>query len=325
MSRILTGIQSTGIPHLGNLLSVIFPAIQLANSYDYTSFLFIADLHSLTVVKNAELLKEYTYQILATWLACGLDADRAIFYRQSDVTQTTELSWYLSCFYPYHRLKLAHSFKEKKNYLKEINTGLFTYPMLMAADILLYDAEKILVGKDQLQHMEITRDIAKRFNSKIGEVFVVPEPLINKNLMYIPGIDGNKMSKSKGNIINLFAKEKELYQQIMNIRTNNLSLDSSKNPEKDLIYTFYKFFASESQIIEMEKNYLTGGYGYRKAKQALYELLLHRFKPEREKFNEFIQKKVLLNQILSMGAERASQIATITLQRVRKALGLSIL
>lgn len=323
MPRILTGVQSTGIPHLGNLLGAILPAIEWAHASCEPSFLFIADLHSITQIKDSKLLKENTYQVAAAWLACGLDTDRIIFYRQSDVPEVTELAWYLNCFYPYQRLKLAHSFKDKKDYLEDVNSGLFTYPMLMAADILLYDAEKIPVGKDQLQHLEIAREVAQRFNRKMGKVFVLPEAMTLENLLYIPGIDGQKMSKSRGNTVNIFAPDKELRRQVMSIQTDSTPLEAPKNPEKDLVFTFYKLLASEAQIAHMRENYLAGGYGYGQAKQALYEFLLEHFAKEREKFNYFVQNKVLLDEILSHGAQRASKVARQTLKRVRHALGFS--
>ena len=214
MARILTGVQSTGTPHLGNLLGAVLPAIEMAKATSDNSFLFIADLHSLTQIKNGEVLRENTFATAATWLACGLDIEKTHFYRQSDVSEVTELAWYLNCFFPYQRLTLAHSFKDKSEHLEDVNSGLFTYPMLMAADILLYDAEIVPVGKDQLQHLEITRDVASRFNHQMGETFVIPKAKIQENSHHIPGTDGQKMSKSKNNTINVFLPEKdwELHQ-----------------------------------------------------------------------------------------------------------------
>mgnify|MGYP001281589426 FL=1 len=194
MSRILTGVQSTGTPHLGNLLGAIIPAIEMANKPENDSFIFIADMHSLTQIKNGEELRHNTYSVAATWLACGLDIERSVFYRQSDIPQVTELTWYLSCFFPYQRLTLAHGFKDKADRLDDVNAGLFTYPMLMAADILLYDAEIVPVGKDQAQHLEMTRDVASRFHAQMGETFVLPDIKLSEETMYIPGTDGAKMS-----------------------------------------------------------------------------------------------------------------------------------
>src|SRR6056300_2121170 len=224
MARILTGVQSTGTPHLGNILGAILPAISLANSAENDSYLFIADLHSLTQIKDGETLRANTFSTAATWLAFGLDVDKTVFYRQSDVPEVTELSWYLSCLFPYQRLTLAHSFKDKSDRLEDVNAGLFTYPMLMAADILLYDAEFVPVGKDQLQHLEMTRDVASRFHNKFGECFVLPEATVNEATMYVTGTDGHKMSKSKGNTIDLFQSDKALRKQIMSIQTDSTPL-----------------------------------------------------------------------------------------------------
>jgi tryptophanyl-tRNA synthetase len=210
MARILTGIQSTGTPHLGNILGAILPAIKMADKPENDSFLFIANLHTLTQIKDAATLRENTYSTAATWLAFGLDVEKTVFYRQSDIPQVTELSWYLSCFFPYQRLTLAHSFKDKADRLEDVNSGLFTYPMLMAADILLYDANIVPVGKDQLQHIEMTRDVASRFHAKAGDTFVMPEGKIQEHTMLIPGTDGGKMSKSRNNTINIFLADKKL-------------------------------------------------------------------------------------------------------------------
>ena len=243
MARILTGVQSTGTPHLGNILGAIKPAIQMANDPNNDSFLFIADMHSLTQIKNGEELRENTYSVAATWLACGLDKERVVFYRQSDVPQTAELAWYLSCYFPYQRLTLAHSFKDKADRLEDVNSGLFTYPMLMAADILLYDAEFVPVGKDQLQHIEMTRDVAARFNHQMGETFVLPEAKISEETMYIPGTDGQKMSKSRNNYINIFLPEKQLRKQVMSIVTDSKGLDDQKDPETCHVFALYKLLA----------------------------------------------------------------------------------
>ena len=273
MSRILTGVQSTGTPHLGNLLGAIMPAIDMANDPKNDSFIFIADLHSLTQIKDAETLRQNTYSVAATWLACGLDIERSVFYRQSDIPQVAELSWYLSCFFPFQRLTLAHSFKDKADRLEDVNSGLFTYPMLMAADILLYDAEIVPVGKDQLQHIEMTRDVASRFHAKMGDVFVIPEGNVQEETMYIPGTDGAKMSKSKENTINIFQTDKKLRKQIMGIATDSTPLEEPKDPDTCNVFALYKIMASEEQIVKMRKNYEAGGYGYGHAKQALFELV----------------------------------------------------
>jgi tryptophanyl-tRNA synthetase len=321
MARILTGIQSTGTPHLGNLLGAIIPAIQLSENTDNESFLFIANLHTLTQIKDAETLKTNTLNTAAAWLACGLDVNKTVFYRQSDIPQVTELTWYLNCFFPYQRLKLAHSFKDKADRLDDVNAGLFDYPMLMAADILLYDSEVIPVGKDQLQHIEMTRDVASRFNNQMGETLVLPEPKIQENTMLIPGTDGSKMSKSKNNVINIFLPDKKLRKQIMSIETDSTPLEDPKNPDTCNCFAIYSLLASEEQIAQMRANYAAGGYGYGHAKQALFELITEKFKTEREKFNYYTENPHLIEEQLKIGAEKASSIADEVLAKVRAKLG----
>jgi tryptophanyl-tRNA synthetase len=321
MSKILTGIQATGTPHLGNLLGAILPAIKMANQPENQSFLFIADLHSITQIKDGKTLKDYTYSVAATWLACGLNLDKVIFYRQSDVPQTAELTWYLSCFFPFQRLTLAHSFKDKADRLEDVNAGLFSYPMLMAADILLYDAEIVPVGKDQLQHLEITRDVAARFNHQMGETFVLPDAKIQEETMYVPGTDGHKMSKSRGNIINIFLDDKALRKQIMSIETDSKPLEEPKDTETCKIFAIYKLLANKEQLTQMAANYNGGNYGYGHAKQALYELVLERFKTEREKYQYYMNNLSELDIALAEGASKASEVANGVLARVRAKLG----
>ncbi|NNE04054.1 MAG: tryptophan--tRNA ligase, partial [Eudoraea sp.] len=317
MARILTGIQSTGTPHLGNIMGAIIPAVKMAQDPKNDSFLFIADMHSLTQIKDGDTLRQNTYATAATWLAFGLDINKTVFYRQSDVPQVTELSWYLSCFFPYQRLTLAHSFKDKADRLEDINAGLFAYPMLMAADILLYDADIVPVGKDQLQHLEMTRDVAARFHTQMGEVFVMPEAQVQKETMYIPGTDGAKMSKSKGNLIDIFQTDKKLRKQIMGILTDSTPMEDPKDPDTDTVFALYKMLASEGQIAEMRSNYLNGNYGYGHAKQALFELILETFADAREKFDYFINHPSEIDDLLSIGAEKAKKVADQVLQRVR--------
>lgn len=321
MARILTGVQSTGTPHLGNLLGAILPAVALANKPGNESFLFIADLHSLTQIKDASTLRENTYSTAATWLACGLDIEKTVFYRQSDIPEVTELTWYLNCFFPYQRLTLAHSFKDKANHLQDVNAGLFVYPMLMAADILLYDAEIVPVGKDQLQHLEIARDVANRLNNKMGETLVLPKAQLNESTMYVPGTDGEKMSKSKNNIINIFLPDKKLRKQIMGIQTDSTPLEDPKDPDTCPIFAIYKLLASPDQIEEMRANYLKGGYGYGHAKQALYELILEKFTKVRERYNYFMENKEEIDKALAIGAVKARKVAYEVLARTRKKLG----
>ncbi|HKX85198.1 MAG TPA: tryptophan--tRNA ligase [Flavobacterium sp.] len=323
MAKILTGIQSTGTPHLGNLLGAILPAIKMAENPANESFLFIADLHSITQIKNGETLRNNTASTAAVWLACGLDPSKVVFYRQSDVPQTAELSWYLSCFFPFQRLTLAHSFKDKADRLDDVNAGLFTYPMLMAADILLYDAEVVPVGKDQLQHLEITRDVASRFNYQMGDTFVLPEALTGEDTMLVPGTDGEKMSKSRNNIINIFLEDKPLRKQIMGIETDSTPLEEPKNPETCKIFAIYKLLASEEQIAEMTEKYknVNRDFGYGHSKQALFELIVEKFAAERERYNYYMNNLEELEGLLLEGAKKASVVADGVLKRVRTKLG----
>lgn len=322
MARILTGIQSTGTPHLGNILGAILPAIEMAQQKENDSFLFIANMHSLTQIKDAETLRNNTYAVAATWLACGLDIDRVVFYRQSDVPQTAELTWYLSCFFPFQRLTLAHSFKDKADRLEDVNAGLFTYPMLMAADILLYDADIVPVGKDQLQHLEIARDVASRLHNKMGkEIFVLPEGKVREESMYIPGTDGHKMSKSRGNLINIFLPDKKLRKQVMAIETDSTPLEEPKNPDTCNVFALYKILGSSEQVEQMRALYLGGNYGYGHAKQALFELIVERFADAREKFNYYMENTSEIDEALAIGAEKAAKVADKTLERVRETLG----
>lgn len=323
MSRILTGVQSTGTPHLGNLLGAIIPAIELSKDEKNETFLFIADLHSITQIKDGETLRANTYSVAATWLACGLDVNKVVFYRQSDVAQTAELSWYLSCFFPFQRLTLAHSFKDKADRLADVNAGLFSYPMLMAADILLYDIDFVPVGKDQMQHIEITRDVASKFNNQMGETFVLPEGKVQEETMYIPGTDGHKMSKSRGNIINIFLDDKALRKQIMSIETDSTPLEEPKNPDTCKIFAIYKLVATTEQIAEMKVKYqnVNRDFGYGHAKQALFELIVERFKTEREKYNYYINNLNEVDELLKEGAKKASLVADGVLNKVREKLG----
>ncbi len=323
MAKILTGVQSTGTPHLGNLLGAIIPAIELSNKPENETFLFIADLHSITQIKDGKTLSENTYSTAATWLACGVDINKVTFYRQSDVPQTAELSWYLSCFFPFQRLTLAHSFKDKSDRLSDVNAGLFTYPMLMAADILLYDAEFVPVGKDQLQHIEITRDVASRFNNQMGETFVLPESYLQEDTKYVPGTNGGKMSKSANNIINIFLDDKKLRKQVMSIETDSTPLEEPKNTETCKVFAIYKLLATETQIAELTEKYknINKDFGWGHAKQALFELITERFKTEREKYNYYISHTSEIDEALALGSEKAKIVANGVLKRVREKLG----
>jgi len=306
---------------LGNVLGAILPALEMASKPENESFLFIADMHSLTQIKDGELLRENTYATAATWLALGLDTEQTVFYRQSDIPEVTELAWYLSCFFPYQRLTLAHSFKDKADRLEDVNAGLFNYPMLMAADILLYDAEVVPVGKDQLQHLEITRDVASRFHNKFGETFVLPEAMVSENGMYVTGTDGAKMSKSKGNTITLFQSDKLLKKEVMGIQTDSTPLEDPKDPDKDNTFALYSLLASEAEVREMKNSYLAGGYGYGHAKKALLECITERFGPARERYDHYMQNKDLIDEALEKGALKARITAREVLQRVRSKIG----
>jgi tryptophanyl-tRNA synthetase len=304
-------------------LGAILPAIEMSRNPSNESFLFIADLHSLTQIKDANELSENTYSTAAVWLACGLDPNKTVFYRQSDVPLVTELMWHLLTFYPYSRLSLAHSFKDKQDRLEDVNGGLFTYPILMAADILLYDAEIVPVGKDQLQHLEMTRDVASRFNTKMGETFVLPSEKIQEDHMLIPGTDGEKMSKSRNNTINIFLPEKQLRKQVMSIETDSKALEDPKDPATCHVFALYKLLAGDLEITQMTENYLQGGYGYGHAKQALFELILLRFQKERERFDYLMSNKNEIDEALKVGAAKAEKVASEVLTRVRSKMGLT--
>lgn len=321
MARILTGIQSTGTPHLGNILGAILPAIDMAYKAENDSFLFIADLHSLTQIKNGEELRANTLSTAAVWLACGIDPEQTAFYRQSDVPEVAELAWYLMCFYPVSRLNLAHSFKDKSDRLEDINTGLYTYPMLMAADILLYDADIVPVGKDQLQHLEMTRDVAARFNSKMGETFVLPKDDVQRDTMLIPGTDGEKMSKSRENTINVFLPEKKLRKQIMSIATDSKGLDDVKDPLTCNVFALYQLLADKQAVDQMTLNYSAKGYGYGHAKQELFELILSKFFKERKRYSFLMENPDQIEKALTLGAEKARKVAKEVLKRTREKLG----
>lgn len=321
MARILTGIQSTGTPHLGNLLGAIIPAIKMSKDISNESLFFIADLHSFTTVRDKEVLKKNTYATAAAWLAFGFDTKKNFFYRQSDLTQVCELSWYLNCFTPFPMLANAHSFKDKSDRLASVNSGLFTYPVLMAADILLYDADIVPVGKDQVQHLEITRDIAGAFNHVYKDSFVIPSTQIDEKVMIVPGIDGQKMSKSYSNVIDIFLPAKKLRKQIMSIKTDSLDVESPKRPADCTIFKIYSLIADDLQVKSLEKKYLSGGFGYGHAKQELFDVICNKFKKERDSFEHLMNNTNLIENELMMGAEKASEIANNVLTRVRSNIG----
>ena len=321
MAKILTGVQSTGTPHLGNLLGAIIPSIKMANKSNEESYFFIANLHSLTQIKDAKVLQDNTFSTAAAWLAFGLDTNKACFFRQSDVSEVTELAWHLSCFFPYQRLTLAHSFKDKSDNLKDVNAGLFSSPMLMAADILIYDANIVPVGKDQLQHLEITRDVAARFNNQMGETLVIPEPKLQEESKYVIGTDGEKMSKSKGNTIDIFLSDEKLKKQIMKIQTQSLSIEDKKNPNECNVYNIYSLIASKEKKEVLKTRYTTGGLGYGEAKEILFNEILERFQKERDLYNTYHSNKSKVEGVLKDGAKKARKQAQIVLKRVRSKVG----
>lgn len=321
MARVLTGIQSTGVPHLGNILGAIVPAIELSKDPANESLFFIADLHSLTTIRDPEALRNNTYATAAAWLAFGFDTEKNIFYRQSDVTEVCELTWHLNCFTPYPMLANAHSFKDKLSRLSDVNAGLFTYPVLMAADILLYDAQIVPVGKDQQQHLEMTRDIAGSYNHTYGDVLVLPEAKIDESVMIIPGTDGQKMSKSYNNFIDIFLPEKKLRKQLMGIVTDSTPLEEPKDAASCNVYRLYRLLASDKETAALKAKYEEGNFGYGHAKQALYELILQKFGQQREQFNYLMENKEEIEKELQKGAERARAIAQVVLKRVRDKVG----
>tara|TARA_B100001142_G_scaffold85490_2_gene86881 strand:- start:13214 stop:14182 length:969 start_codon:yes stop_codon:yes gene_type:complete len=321
MARILTGIQSTGTPHLGNLLGAIIPAIELSKNEKNESLFFIADLHSFTTLRDPDSLKENTYATAAAWLAFGFDTENNLFYRQSDVTEVCELNWYLNCFTPFPMLANAHSFKDKASRLSEVNSGLFTYPVLMAADILLYDADIVPVGKDQAQHLEITRDIAGAFNHKYPNSFVLPSTKIDERVMVVPGTDGQKMSKSYNNFIDIFLTDKKLRKQIMDIQTDSVSLEDPKDTANCNVFNLYSLLSNTEQANTMKLKYQAGNFGYGHAKQELFELICNKFSDERARFKYLMENKEIIEKELQKGADKARIIASEVLNRVRKNIG----
>lgn len=321
MARILTGIQSSGRPHLGNLLGAILPAIELSNTQGNESLFFIADLHTLTSLKDGAVRKANTHAVAAAWLAFGFDTDKHIFYKQSDIPQVCELTWILNCFTPYPMLANAHSFKDKSDKLSNVNAGLFVYPVLMAADILMYNADIVPVGKDQIQHLEIARDIATAFNNQYGETFVLPKVKVDENIMTIPGIDGQKMSKSYNNYIDIFAPEKELLKVVKSIVTDSKGLDEPKDPDTCNVYKIYALVAEKDQIADIRAKYQAGGFGYGHAKQALFDVLWTKYSKERELFNYYMSNTHEIDAKLKAGAEKAWAIGGATLKNVREKVG----
>jgi tryptophanyl-tRNA synthetase len=322
MARVLTGIQSSGRPHLGNILGAIVPAIELIKQNQEESFIFIADLHSLTSLKDGKIREENTRAVAAAWLAFGLDIEQTVFYRQSRRPEVAELTWYLSCFTPFPMLANAHSFKDKSERLADVNAGLFTYPVLMSADILLYSANLVPVGKDQLQHLEMCRDIASAFNHQVGEeLLTLPEPRISEEVKTIPGTDGQKMSKSYNNYIDIFLSEKELKKNVNSIVTDSTPLEEPKDPDICNVFKLYSLIASADQTAQMRKNYEAGNYGYGHAKKEFLQLILEKYATERKTFDFYMNNPQEIEQKLSTGEEKAKATGMALLEKVRAKLG----
>jgi tryptophanyl-tRNA synthetase len=325
----LTGIKPTGQPHIGNYLGMIKPALELAQ--DYQALYFIADYHALTTVKNKKELEDLTYQVTATWLALGLNPDDVIFYRQSDIPEVFELAWVLACFTAKGLLNRAHAYKAivddnlaaGREEDKAINVGLYTYPVLMAADILLFGTHVVPVGLDQQQHLEITRDIALIFNKNYQDVLVVPEAVIRKEVMTISGLDGRKMSKSYNNVIPFFAPSNQVRKQVMRIVTDSKRPEEPKNPEGCNVFAIYRHFADANAVAAKQKLYLEGGLAYGDMKNELYELLETTFSAQREEYNALMENRSELDKVLENGAEKARDIAVPILAKVRKTIGVT--
>ena len=328
--KILTGITTTGTPHLGNYVGAIRPAIDSSKDKEHDSFFFLADYHALIKSKDREGLRQSCLEIAATWIASGLDVDQTYFYRQSDIPEILELNWILGNFTAKGLMNRAHAYKaavddnDKADPDKGITMGLFSYPVLMAADILMFKATHVPVGQDQVQHIEMTRDIAQRFNHHHGEIFVIPEGVIDKESSVLPGLDGRKMSKSYGNIIPLFCDSKTLRKHVMKIKTNSLEPGEPKSSEDCLLFDIYKSFASDSQISSMKRD-LEDGISWGDAKNQLYELLDEQLSTHRLRYDELMSDPSYLDKVLQEGAERAREVANLNLNEIKSAIGLGSL
>ncbi|MEC8260727.1 MAG: tryptophan--tRNA ligase [SAR324 cluster bacterium] len=319
--RALTGIKPSGTPHLGNYLGALRPALQLQQTHD--TFYFIADYHALTTVREPAQLKEHTYDLVAVFAALGMDFDQHTFFRQSDIPEVTEFSWILSCITAKGLLERAHAFKDAQSKQQEVNLGLFCYPVLQAADILLYDSNFVPVGKDQKQHLEMTRDIALRFNHLYREdVLVVPEPLIGEEVATIPGLDGQKMSKSYNNVIPLFAPAKQVRKSIMRIQTDSLGVEDSKDPDQCNIFQLYRHFTTVEEQAALAGRYRAGGMGYGEAKQQLFEAVEQELGEAREAYFQLREQPKTLEGILEKGRDKARRVALEVRKRVRSSVGL---
>jgi tryptophanyl-tRNA synthetase len=318
--RILSGIQPSGVLHVGNYFGMMKPAIALQDEGE--ALYFIADYHALTSVRDPDVLRENVRRVAVDFLAAGLDPERAALFKQSDVPQVTELTWILSTVAPMGLLERAHSYKDKLARGLAPMVGLFSYPVLMAADILIYDSDVVPVGKDQKQHIEMTRDLAGKMNEQFGQIFKLPEPRINPETEVVPGLDGQKMSKSYGNNIDIFSDEKETRKRVMSIVTDSTPVEAPKDPAKSTIFQLYSLFASKDEIANMRERFKKGGTGYGDFKKELFEKLWEYFSPMRKRREEILADKLYIDNVLVRGAKRANEVADDVMTRVRAAVGL---
>jgi tryptophanyl-tRNA synthetase len=318
--RILSGIQPSGALHIGNYFGMMRPAVALQTEGE--ALYFVADYHALTSLRDPEMLRANSRRVALDFLACGLNADRATLFRHSDVPQVTELAWILSTVAPMGLLERAHSYKDKLARGMSPNVGLFSYPILMAADILIYDSDVVPVGKDQKQHIEITRDLAVKMNETYAQIFKLPEPRIQPATETVPGVDGQKMSKSYGNNIDIFGDEQEMRKRVMSIVTDSLAVDAPKDPATSTIFKLYSLVASKDEFADMRERFVKGGTGYGDFKKQLFEKLWEYFAPMRKRREEILKDKTYIDDVLARGAKRANLIADGVMKRVRKAVGL---
>jgi tryptophanyl-tRNA synthetase len=318
--RILSGIQPSGVLHIGNYFGMMRPAIALQTEGE--AFYFIADYHALTSLKNPAMLRENSRRVAVDFLACGLDPERAALFMQSDVPQVTELAWILSTIAPMGLLERAHSYKDKVAHGVSASAGLFTYPVLMAADILIYDSDLVPVGKDQKQHIEITRDLAVKMNETFGAIFKLPEPRIRSETETVPGLDGQKMSKSYGNTIDIFGDEKEMRKRVLSIVTDSSPVEAAKDPDKSTIFQLSSLFATKEETAVMRDEFLRGGTGYGDFKKRLFAQLWNYFEPMRKRRTEILDDPHYVDGVLKNGAQRANEAADKVMARVREAVGL---
>ena len=318
--RVLTGIQPSGTLHIGNYFGTMRQSIEAQAEND--CFYFIANFHAMTSEPAPEALRERTHQVAVDFLACGLDPEKTVFWRQSDVPQVQTLAWILSCLCPLGLLERCHSYKDKVAHGLEANHGLLAYPVLMAADILLYNIDYVPVGKDQKQHLEVTRDLAIRFNNRYGNILTVPEPIIQADVAVIPGLDGQKMSKSYNNTIEIFGEGKPIRSKFMKIKTDSTPMEDPKDPDKCNVFMLYKLMATQEEIADLRAKYLAGGMGYGYAKELLYNKYMEYFAEARERRKELMEKPQLVEDILQEGARKAAKIAVATMEKVMAAVGL---